>query len=95
MNINKNDFVIGIAASGTTPYVLGAIEKCNSKKIPTGCITCNPGSPLSELSKFPIVVNVGPEVVTGSSRNESRYSSKNGFKYDFYNFNDNDWKSRG
>ncbi|MFL2636922.1 MAG: N-acetylmuramic acid 6-phosphate etherase [Flavobacteriaceae bacterium] len=75
-DINKNDFVIGIAASGTTPYVLGAIEKCNSQKIPTGCITCNPGSPLSELSKFPVVVNVGPEVVTGSSRMKAGTAQK-------------------
>jgi len=75
-DINKNDFVIGIAASGTTPYVLGAIEKCNSHKIPTGCITCNPGSPLSELSKFPVVVNVGPEVVTGSSRMKAGTAQK-------------------
>ena len=75
-DINKNDFVVGIAASGTTPYVLGAIEKCNSQKIPTGCITCNPGSPLSELSKFPVVVNVGPEVVTGSSRMKAGTAQK-------------------
>ncbi len=75
-DINKNDFVIGIAASGTTPYVLGAIEKCNSQKILTGCITCNPGSPLSELSKFPVVVNVGPEVVTGSSRMKAGTAQK-------------------
>ena len=75
-NVNKNDFVIGIAASGTTPYVLGAIEKCNSNEIPTGCITCNPGSPLSKLSKFPIVVNVGPEVVTGSSRMKAGTAQK-------------------
>lgn len=75
-NVNKNDFVIGIAASGTTPYVLGAIEQCNSNEIPTGCITCNPGSPLSKLSKFPIVVNVGPEVVTGSSRMKAGTAQK-------------------
>ena len=93
-NVNKNDFVIGIAASGTTPYVLGAIEQCNSNEIPTGCITCNPGSPLSKLSKFPIVVNVGPEVVTRKLSNESWNSPKNGSKYDLNYINDNDWKGR-
>lgn len=57
--INQNDFVIGIAASGTTPYVIGGLEKCNQQNIPTGCITCNEGSPLSHVSKFPIEVVVG------------------------------------
>ena len=52
-NISTNDFVIGIAASGTTPYVIGALEQCNKKQIQTGCITCNIGSPLSLISKYP------------------------------------------
>ncbi|MBT7574642.1 MAG: N-acetylmuramic acid 6-phosphate etherase, partial [Flavobacteriaceae bacterium] len=58
--INKNDFVIGIAASGTTPYVIGALKECFKQKITTGCITCNPGSPLFNISDFPISINVGP-----------------------------------
>ena len=74
--ISKKDFVIGIAASGTTPYVIGALKKCNKKNIPTGCITCNPGSPLFNISKFPISVNVGSEVITGSSRMKAGTAQK-------------------
>ncbi|MGY8945428.1 MAG: N-acetylmuramic acid 6-phosphate etherase [Flavobacteriales bacterium] len=75
-NISSNDFVIGIAASGTTPYVIGALENCNKNKIPTGCITCNPGSPISLISNHPIEVMVGPEVITGSSRMKSGTAQK-------------------
>ena len=75
-NITSNDFVIGIAASGTTPYVKGALENCNKNKIPTGCITCNPDSPISLLSKYPIELVVGPEVITGSSRMKAGTAQK-------------------
>ena len=75
-NISENDIVIGIAASGTTPYVIGALKKCNEKNIPTGCITCNEGSPLATTAKFPIVVTVGPEFVTGSSRMKAGTAQK-------------------
>ena len=75
-NICSMDFVIGIAASGTTPYVIGAIDSCNKKKIPKGCITCNPRSPLSLISKFPIEIVVGPEVITGSSRMKAGTAQK-------------------
>jgi N-acetylmuramic acid 6-phosphate etherase len=75
-NISKKDFVIGIAASGTTPYVLSALENCNNNKISTGCITCNSNSPLSNISKFPIEVIVGPEFVTGSSRMKAGTAQK-------------------
>jgi len=75
-NINKKDFVIGIAASGTTPYVLSALENCNNNQIYTGCITCNNNSPLSNISKFPIEVIVGPEFVTGSSRMKAGTAQK-------------------
>ncbi len=75
-NINQNDFVIGIAASGTTPYVIGGLEKCNQHNIPTSCITCNEGSPLSLISQFPIEVVVGPEFVTGSSRMKAGTAQK-------------------
>ncbi|TJY36123.1 N-acetylmuramic acid 6-phosphate etherase [Pontimicrobium aquaticum] len=67
-NISNNDVVIGIAASGTTPYVISAVEECNKNNIITGCITCNNNSPLSQTAKFPIEVIVGPEFITGSSR---------------------------
>ncbi len=67
-NINTKDTVIGIAASGTTPYVIGGITKARENGILTGCITCNPDSKLAEAAEVPIVVVVGPEFVTGSTR---------------------------
>ena len=67
-NINTKDTVIGIAASGTTQYVIGGIIKARECGILTGCITCNPGSKIVEVTEFPIVVVVGPEFVTGSTR---------------------------
>ncbi|MGC4039403.1 MAG: N-acetylmuramic acid 6-phosphate etherase [Flavobacterium sp.] len=75
-NIGTNDVVIGIAASGTTPYVIGGLEKCNEKGILTGCITCNEGSPIAMTAKFPVVVVVGPEFVTGSSRMKAGTAQK-------------------
>ena len=75
-SISKKDFVIGIAASGTTPYVIAALEKCNQHNIQTGCITCNEGSPLAITAKFPITVVVGPEFVTGSSRMKAGTAQK-------------------
>ncbi|QNM87080.1 N-acetylmuramic acid 6-phosphate etherase [Polaribacter pectinis] len=74
--ISEKDVVVGIAASGTTPYVIAALEKCNENNIITGCITCNKNSPLSEVSKFPIEVIVGPEFVTGSSRMKAGTAQK-------------------
>ncbi len=67
-DINKNDTVIGIAASGTTPYVIGGVETAAKQGLLTGCITCNPGSRIAEVAEFPIEVVVGPEFVTGSTR---------------------------
>ncbi len=67
-NINKNDVVIGIAASGTTPYVIGGITHARENGILTGCITCNPGSEIAKVTEFPIEAIVGPEFVTGSTR---------------------------
>lgn len=75
-NINDKDTVIGIAASGTTPYVEGAVEEARAHGVLTGCITSNPGSPLSQLAEYPIVVVVGPEFVTGSSRMKSGTAQK-------------------
>jgi N-acetylmuramic acid 6-phosphate etherase len=66
--INSLDTVIGIAASGTTPYVIGGIKKARVNGLLTGCITCNPNSPLAQVSKYPIEAVVGPEFVTGSTR---------------------------
>lgn len=75
-SICEKDVVIGIAASGTTPYVIGGLEKCNENNILTGCITCNEGSPLSQVAKFPIEVVVGAEFVTGSSRMKAGTAQK-------------------
>lgn len=75
-NVNSNDVVIGIAASGSTPYVVGALEHCNKNNIVTGCITCNSGSNVAKVSKFPIEVIVGPEFVTGSTRMKSGTAQK-------------------
>ena len=74
--VNEKDVVIGIACSGTTPYVIGALEKCRRQNIITGCIVCNPGSPLAEHADYPVEVIVGPEFVTGSTRMKSGTSQK-------------------
>lgn len=75
-NINSKDIVVGIAASGTTAYVVHALKNCNENGISTVCITCNEGSPLALTAKFPIVVTVGPEFVTGSSRMKAGTAQK-------------------
>jgi N-acetylmuramic acid 6-phosphate etherase len=75
-NVNKNDIVIGIAASGSTPYVIGALECCNINEIVTGCIVCNLNSEVAKASKFPVEVVVGPEFVTGSTRMKSGTAQK-------------------
>ncbi len=75
-NISSKDVVVGIAASGTTPYVISALEACNKNNIITGCITCNHNSPLSQAAQFPIEVVVGPEFVTGSSRMKAGTAQK-------------------
>ena len=75
-NIDHNDTVVGIAASGTTPYVVGALKKCNSNQILTAGITCNPGSPLAIEAQHAIVPIVGPEFVTGSTRMKSGTAQK-------------------
>lgn len=67
-NINALDTVIGIAASGSTPYVVGGLQYARENGILTGCITCNPGSRVAQVAEIPIEVVVGPEFVTGSTR---------------------------
>jgi len=74
--VSSSDVVIGIAASGTTPYVIGGIETCNTNLILTGAITCNPGSPLAKAAVHPIMPVVGPEFVTGSSRMKAGTAQK-------------------
>lgn len=75
-DLKKEDVIVGIAASGTTPYVLGALKSANRNGNITAGITCNPGSPLSELARFPLVAVVGPEFVTGSTRLKSGTAQK-------------------
>ena len=75
-NISDKDAVIGIAASGTTPYVISALEKCNQNNIITGCITCNESSPLAKTAQYPIEVKVGSEFLTGSSRMKAGTAQK-------------------
>lgn len=75
-DVNHRDVVVGIAASGTTPYVIGALEECGKRGIITGSITNNPGSPLAGVADFPIEVPVGAEFVTGSTRMKSGTSQK-------------------
>lgn len=75
-NINSNDTVIGIAASGTTPYVVGALRDAREHGILTACITSNPESPMAAESDIPIEMIVGPEYVTGSSRMKSGTGQK-------------------
>ncbi len=74
--INSKDVVIGIAASGSTPYVVGALEKCNQNNILTACIVCNKGSNVAKAAKHKIEVIVGPEFVTGSTRMKSGTAQK-------------------
>jgi len=75
-NVSDRDVVIGIAASGTTPYVICALEECRKRGIVTGSISCNPDSPVSAAADFPIEVVVGPEFVTGSTRMKSGTAQK-------------------
>lgn len=75
-NINQLDTVIGIAASGTTPYVAGALRNARSRGILTAAITCNPGSPVAVEAEIPIEIVVGPEFVTGSTRLKSGTAQK-------------------
>ena len=74
--ISELDFVIGIAASGTTPYVIGAMEMCRENNIQTACICCNENSPLAAAVDYPIEVVVGPEFVTGSTRMKAGTAQK-------------------
>jgi N-acetylmuramic acid 6-phosphate etherase len=74
--LNKQDVLIGIAASGRTPYVIGGVKKARAESILTGCITCNKGSELAASVAFPIEVVVGPEILTGSTRMKSGTAQK-------------------
>lgn len=75
-HIDSKDVVIGIAASGTTPYVVQGLEDCRKNQIITGCITCNPNAPIAEQADYPIEVVTGPEFVTGSTRMKAGTAQK-------------------
>jgi len=75
-NITDKDVLLGIAASGTTPYVIGALKTSRERGILTGSLSCNPGSPVSQVAEYPIEVVVGPEFVTGSTRMKSGTAQK-------------------
>jgi len=72
----EGDIVVGLAASGTTPYVIGGLEAARKNGLATGCIVCNPGSPVAAQSDWPVEVIVGPEFVTGSTRMKSGTAQK-------------------
>ncbi len=75
-SITEKDVVIGIAASGTTPYVAGALKEARKRKIVTGCIVCNPQSPVAQQADYPVEVITGPEFITGSTRMKSGTAQK-------------------
>lgn len=75
-SVSEKDVVVGISASGTAPYVIGALKSCQQNGISTGCIACNPNSPMADVSDFPIAVIVGPEFVTGSTRMKAGTAQK-------------------
>lgn len=74
--LKSGDVVVGISASGKTPYVLGGLKACNDMGVVTGCVCCNAGSPIGAVSQFPVEVVVGPEVITGSTRMKSGTAQK-------------------
>ena len=76
LNVGKDDTVIGIAASGSTPYVVGGVKKARMSGLLTGCVTCNPDGKLVEAAEIPVVAVVGPEFVTGSTRMKAGTAQK-------------------
>lgn len=74
--INETDVLIGIAASGTTPYVIGGLKKANEEGLVTGCVVCNADSPVAAVAKYPVEVVTGPEFVTGSTRMKAGTAQK-------------------
>ena len=75
-NINEKDVLVGIAASGTTPYVVGGLKTANANGLSTGCIVCNIGSPIAAVAKYPVEVLTGPEFLTGSTRMKAGTAQK-------------------
>jgi N-acetylmuramic acid 6-phosphate etherase len=75
-NINDKDVVVGIAASGRTPYVIGGLAAANKNGVATGCIVCNAGSPVADVAQYPVEIVTGPEFVTGSTRMKAGTAQK-------------------
>jgi N-acetylmuramic acid 6-phosphate etherase len=75
-DINDKDVLVGIAASGTTPYVIGGLSTANANGIVTGCIVCNEGGPVAAVAQYPVEVVTGPEFVTGSTRMKAGTAQK-------------------
>lgn len=75
-DINSKDIVVGIAASGRTPYVVGGLKTCRAQGIATGCIVCNAGSAVAEQADYPVEIITGPEFVTGSTRMKAGTAQK-------------------
>lgn len=75
-HITAQDFVIGIAASGRTPYVVEALKACRAHQIATGCVVCNPDSAVAAQADYPVEVIVGPEFITGSTRMKAGTAQK-------------------
>ncbi|MCO6495683.1 MAG: N-acetylmuramic acid 6-phosphate etherase [Bacteroidetes bacterium] len=75
-NINKNDFLIGISASGKTPYVVGGLEMAKQNGVKTGCVSCNKNSIIGSVADFPVEIQTGPEFVTGSTRMKAGTAQK-------------------
>jgi N-acetylmuramic acid 6-phosphate etherase len=75
-NVTEKDVVVGIAASGTTPYVIGGLKAANSHNMVTGCIVCNSGSPVAAAAQYPVEVVTGPEFLTGSTRMKAGTAQK-------------------
>jgi len=74
--INEKDVLVGIAASGTTPYVIGGLKNANGNNVTTGCIVCNTGSPVAAVARYPVEVVTGPEFLTGSTRMKAGTAQK-------------------
>lgn len=76
LGINSSDCLVGLAASGTTPFVLAALAAANAHQVVTGCVVCNMNTPIAAVSKFPVEVNTGAEYVTGSTRMKAGSAQK-------------------
>lgn len=74
--VKTGDFVVGLSASGTTPYVIGAMRYCQEHNIAHGCITCNAGQPLADMAQYPVVLETGPEFISGSTRMKAGTATK-------------------